>query len=109
VDLVVTCIDHPAAADNTFLVSDGEDLSTTQLLQRMAHSLGKSARLLPIPTGMLNLAASTFGKKSIAQRLCDSLQVDISQTRVLLHWAPSISTARALRQTADHYRDKEIK
>jgi nucleoside-diphosphate-sugar epimerase len=109
VDLVVTCIDHPAAANNTFLVSDGEDLSTTQLLQRMAHALGKKARLLPIPAGILNLAASILGKKAIAQRLCDSLQVDINQTRELLHWAPPISTARALRQTADYYRDKQIK
>lgn len=109
VDLVVTCIDHPAATNNTFLVSDGEDLSTTQLLQRMAHALDKKARLLPIPAGMLNLAASILGKKTIAQRLCDSLQVDINQTRELLHWAPPVSTERSLRQTADHYRDKQTK
>lgn len=109
VDLAVTCIDHPVAANNTFLVSNGEDLSTTQLLQRMARALDKSARLLPIPAGVLNLAASIMGKKPIAQRLCDSLQVDINQTRELLGWAPPVSTERSLRQTADHYRDKQTK
>jgi nucleoside-diphosphate-sugar epimerase len=107
VDLVVTCIDHPAAADNTFLVSDGEDLSTTQLLQHMANALGKSTRLLPIPTGMLNLAASVLGKKAIALRLCDSLQVDISKTRQLLNWRPPVSADDGLCKTAMYYLERK--
>ncbi|WP_447793405.1 UDP-glucose 4-epimerase family protein [Pseudomonas farris] len=109
VDLAVTCIDHPAAANNTFLVSDGEYLSTTELLRRMARALGKKPRLLPVPQMMLNLAASIMGKQSIAQRLCGSLHVDIDQTHKLLGWSPPVNIERALRQTADYYRDKQTK
>ena len=57
VDLLITCIDHPAAANQTFLVSDGEDLSTTDLLRRMGRALGRPARLLPVPPSMLALGA----------------------------------------------------
>lgn len=103
VDLIVTCIDHPAAANQTFLVSDGEDLSTTELLRRMGQALGKPARLLPVPAALLEGAAAMLGKKNVAQRLCGSLQVDISRTRDLLGWAPPVSVDHALRMTADHY------
>ncbi len=103
VDLIVTCIDHPAAANQTFLVSDGEDLSTTELLRRMSLALGKPARLLPVPAALLGSAAAMLGKKNVAQRLCGSLQVDISKTRELLGWAPPVSVDQALRMTADHY------
>lgn len=91
VDLIVTCIDHPAAANQTFLVSDGEDLSTTQMLKRMALALGKTARLLPIPVALLKGGAALLGKPTIAQRLCGSLQVDISHTRKTLNWTPPVS------------------
>lgn len=103
VDLIVTCIDHPAAANQIFLVSDGEDLSTTELLRRMSLALGKPARLLPVPAALLESAAVMLGKKNVAQRLCGSLQVDISKTRELLGWAPPVSVDQALRMTADHY------
>lgn len=103
VDLIVTCIDHPAAANQTFLVSDGEDLSTTELLRRMSLALGKPARLLPVPAALLESAAAMLGKKNVAQRLCGSLQVDISKTRELLGWVPPVSVDQALRMTADHY------
>ncbi|URM30402.1 SDR family oxidoreductase [Pseudomonas frederiksbergensis] len=108
-DLVVTCIDNPAAVGQVFLVSDGEDLSTTQLLHRMAFALGKVARLLPVPSGLLRVTASMVGKSGVAERLCGSLQVDIQPTRELLGWRPPISTEKALRQAAAHYRDKEIR
>ncbi|WP_371915334.1 UDP-glucose 4-epimerase family protein [Pseudomonas sp. PA15(2017)] len=100
VDLIVTCIDHPAAANQTFLVSDGEDLSTTQLLQRMGKALGRPARLLPVPASLLQAGAAVLGKRAIAQRLCGSLQVDIGKTRELLGWAPPVSVDDALRKTA---------
>ena len=105
-DLVLTCIDHPAAAGEIFLVSDGEDLSTTQLLRRTALALGKSARLLPVPAGLLQAAASMVGKSGIAERLCGNLQVDIQRTCELLGWRPPINTEKALRQTVEHYRDE---
>lgn len=103
VDLIVTCIDHPAAANQVFLVSDGEDLSTTELLVRMGRALGKPARLIPVPQRLLTLGASMLGKADIAQRLCGSLQVDISKTRELLGWRPPVSVDEGLRRTAEHW------
>ena len=103
VDLIVTCIEHPAAANQVFLVSDGEDLSTTELLRRMGAALGKPARLLPLPGAWLNGAACLLGKGAIAQRLCGSLQVDIEKTRRLLGWTPPVTVDEALRKTARHF------
>jgi UDP-glucose 4-epimerase len=106
-DLIVTCVRHPAAANQTFLVSDGEDLSTTQLLTRMAQALGKSARLLPVPSVLLERGAQLLGKQSLSQRLCGSLQVDISKTRELLGWIPPISVDEALASTANYYKESQ--
>lgn len=103
VDLIVTCINHPAAANQTFLVSDGDDLSTSALLGKMAIALGKPARLLPLPSWVLELGAKLLGRRALAQRLCGSLQVDITKTRELLGWTPPHSVEEALRQTAEHF------
>lgn len=100
VDLLMTCLDHPAAAGQTFLVSDGEDLSTTELLRRLGAALGKPGRLLPMPTAWLQGAARAFGRGAVAQRLCGSLQVDISKTRDLLGWTPPVTVDEALQKTA---------
>jgi nucleoside-diphosphate-sugar epimerase len=102
VDLILTCIHHPAAANETFLASDGEDLSTTELLQRMAAALGKKAWLIPVPSLFLEWGASLFGKQAIAQRLCGSLQIDMSKTRDLLDWKPPVRVDEALRRTAQN-------
>jgi nucleoside-diphosphate-sugar epimerase len=109
VDLIVTCIDHPAAASQTFLVSDGEDLSTPQMLRRLASALGKKARLLPLPEWLLTLAASILGKQAVAQRICGSLQVDIGKNREFLGWTPPINVDKAMSQTAGHYLDTQTK
>jgi nucleoside-diphosphate-sugar epimerase len=103
IDLIVTCINHPAAANQTFLVSDDEDLSTTELLQRLGNALGKPARLLPLPARLLKTGAMLLGKRDIAQRLCDSLQVDISKTRALLNWNPPVTVDEALKKTATDF------
>lgn len=100
VDLIMTCIDHPAAANQTFMVSDGEDLSTTELLLRVGRALNKPARLLPVPRVLLKASAALLGKRDMAQRLCGSLQVDITKTRQLLGWTPLVSVDSALRKTA---------
>jgi UDP-glucose 4-epimerase len=106
VDLLVTCIDHPKAANQTFLVSDGEDLSTTQLLQRMASALTVRARLLPVPPFVLRLGAALLGRRAWAQRLCGSLQVDMEKTRTVLEWTPPVSVSQALQATANHFRER---
>lgn len=109
VDLIVTCLEHPAAANQTFLVSDGEDLSTTQLLKRLAQALGKKSRLVPVPQWLLSLGASLVGKRAVAKRICGSLQVNIDKNRDVLGWIPPISVDRAMRQTAGYYLDKQTK
>jgi len=98
VDLIITCIDHPAAANQVFLAGDGQDLSTTELLRSVARAAGKPSRLIPIPSSLLMLAATLLGKKAVAQRLLGSLQVDISKARDLLEWEPPISVEEGLRR-----------
>ncbi|WP_029526176.1 UDP-glucose 4-epimerase family protein [Polaromonas glacialis] len=100
-DLIVTCITHPAAAGQTFLVSDGEDVSTTELLRRMGQAMGHPARLVPVPANWLTLAATVLGKRDMAQRLCGSLQVDIQKTRHLLGWQPPITLDQGLKKTVE--------
>ena len=104
VDLILTCLTHPAAANQTFLVSDSEDVSTTELLQRMGQAMGRPARLLPVPASWLKLAATLVGKPDVAQRLCGSLQVDIEKTRRLLGWTPPLSLAEGLKRAAGESR-----
>jgi len=103
VDLIVTCIDHPAAANQVFLAGDGEDLSTTELLERLSMALGRPARLIPIPGYVLEIGAALLGKGDIAQRICRSLQVDISKTHDLLNWQPPVTVDEALRKTAESF------
>ena len=86
IDLIITCIDHPAAANQTFLVSNEEDLSTTELLRRMSNALGKPARLVPVPPSLLQFGAKLLGKQDMAQRLLGNLQVDMSHTKKALGW-----------------------
>ncbi|AZF52041.1 UDP-glucose 4-epimerase [Pseudomonas sp. R4-34-07] len=107
VDLIITTATHPAAANQTFLVSDGEDLSTTQLLRRMATALNKKAFLLPIPSVILSMGASLLGKKSLSQRLCGSLQVDIDKTCSLLSWRPPVTVDQALGLAASYYLERK--
>ncbi|RHW20182.1 UDP-glucose 4-epimerase family protein [Pseudomonas jilinensis] len=105
VDLLVTCVDHPAAANQVFLVSDGEDLSTTELLRRLGSALGKPARLLPVPPTLLCWGASLLGKQDVASRLCGSLQVDMRKTCELLNWEPPVPVDDALAVVAQSYLD----
>jgi nucleoside-diphosphate-sugar epimerase len=98
VDLIITCIDHPAAGNQVFLAGDGEDLSTTELLQGVAKAMGKPSRLVPVPAGLLMFGATMLGKKAMAQRLLGSLQVDISKARNLLGWQPPLSVEEGLKR-----------
>jgi len=106
VDLIAICLQHPAAGNQVFLVSDGEDLSISELLYRTATALGKSARLIPVPVMLLRAGARLIGQEAVMQRLCDSLQVDISKTRSVLGWSPPIGVDAALKETAQHVRGR---
>ncbi|MGO0792972.1 UDP-glucose 4-epimerase family protein [Herbaspirillum seropedicae] len=99
VDMIICCVQHPNAANQTFLVSDDEDLSTTQLLRKIGNALGKPTLLLPVPTFMLHAAAKCLGKGKVAQQLLGSLQVDIEKTKTMLNWKPPVSVDDALRKT----------
>ncbi|MBK3467247.1 UDP-glucose 4-epimerase family protein [Pseudomonas sp. MF6776] len=105
VDLILTCAEHPAAANQVFLASDGEDLSTTQLLRRLAKALGAPSRLLPIPVWLMSGVAIVLGRRALAQRLFGSLQVDISKNRQLLNWVPPLTLDHTLSLTAQHFLD----
>lgn len=96
-DFLRVCLEHPAAAGQTFLVSDGEDLSTPDLVRRMAAAVGRRALLLPVPTALLVGGATLVGKRDVARRLCESLQVSIDKARGLLGWAPPASVDQQLR------------
>lgn len=98
IDFLVTCLDHPAAANETFLVSDDTDISTTELLYRLGYVLGSPAHLVSVPETWLKVAAFILHKQDLMQRLCGSLQVDISKARILLNWRPTISLDEGLRR-----------
>ena len=100
VDLVRCVITHPAAQGQTFLVSDGDDVSTAELLRRCARAMDTKARLLPVPLALLRTGARLLGRGAAAQRLLGDLQVDISPTRERLGWTPVVTMPDALRQTA---------
>lgn len=97
-DLIMICLNHPAAANQTFLVSDGEDISTTDLLRRLGGEIGKPARLIPLPLSWLALAAKLLGKREIFQSLSGSLQIDIRKANAILDWKPPISVDEGLRR-----------
>ncbi|MBE0469085.1 MAG: SDR family oxidoreductase [Methyloprofundus sp.] len=91
VDFILDCIDHPKAANEVFLISDGEDVSTTTLLQKVAKAFGNKPRLIPVPVGLMTFAAKLIGKGDVANRLFGNLQVDSSKARQLLGWQPVVT------------------
>lgn len=103
-DLLCVCTRHPAAPGQTFLVSDDEDVSTAALLRLLGEALERPARLLPVPPSLLSGALRMLGKASIAQRLCESLQVDIDPTRRALDWHPPVSLREGLARAAQALR-----
>src|SRR5690606_25340300 len=87
-DLIAAVIDHPAAAGETFLVSDGRPISTRVLLERLAAARGRSAAFLPVPPALLSLPLKLFGRRAMAAQLFGDLEVDIEHTRRTLGWEP---------------------
>ncbi len=97
-DFITVCMSHPRAANQTFLVSDGHDVSTTELVRGMARALGVAARLLPVPVAVLRVGATLMGRADVFQSLCGNLQVDITKASTLLEWTPSIPFEEGLRR-----------
>ncbi len=107
-DAILTCIDAPAAAGKTFLVSDGEDISTPDLIRKLAAGMGQSPRLLPCPVTLLELGATLVGQRDAIARLTGSLRVDASYIRNTLGWRPRIPLDQGLIDTARWYHQAQI-
>ena len=98
VDLIIACTTHPKAANRTFLASDDDDLSTSELLYGIGQAMGKPSRLFPCPKQVFTVAAKCFRKSTLADKLLGSLQVDISETKRLLSWVPPLSVQDSLKR-----------
>jgi len=107
VDAIRLCVEHPAAAGQTFLIDDGQPVSTPELVRAVARAMGRSARLLPAPAGMLEFAGALIGKRAAVARLTGSLWVDSSLIRARLGWTPPYSMAEGLAETVRWYRGNE--
>lgn len=107
VDAIRCCLEHPAAAGRTFLVSDGENVSTSDLIRRMAAALGRPARLVALPVPLLRAAATLAGKSALVTRLLDSLSVDDTSIRRDLGWSPPFTLDEGLRETAAWYANRK--
>jgi nucleoside-diphosphate-sugar epimerase len=102
-DLLVTFLDNPAAAGGTWLVSDGEDLSTPELIRRIAAAMGRRVRLPPVPVRLLELCGRLTGRGMQISSLCSSLTVDIGRTQRELGWSPSVPLNEAIARTVAWY------
>ncbi len=98
VEVIKRCIENPNAGGKTFLVSDGEDLSTPQLIKYIAQSMGRSPKLFPVPNIMLKLISKIINKKEEMDRLLGSLQVDITYTSKVLNWLPEVSVSEEIKR-----------
>jgi len=103
VDAILLCTTHPNAVGNTFLLSDGQDISTPELVQKISFALGKPSRLFPVPPDILRLLAKMTGRSRTVGRLLDSLVVDTSKIQSELGWEPPFSMEEGLKKTADWY------
>ncbi|WP_351089080.1 SDR family oxidoreductase [Shewanella sp. S1-49-MNA-CIBAN-0167] len=103
VDLIVTCIEHPKAANQVFLVSDDHDISTASMVKHMSQALGKSRTLLPVPLWCYRLFGKLVGKADLVNRLLGSLQVDITHTKETLGWVPPQTLEEGFKETAEAF------
>lgn len=102
-DFISLCLTHPKAANQTFLISDQQDVSTTELLRGLGDALDRPARLIPVPQSLLAISLKAMGKGGIAQRLMGDLTVDSSPATELLGWKPPLTVQQGLQLTADHF------
>jgi nucleoside-diphosphate-sugar epimerase len=104
-DFLVRCVDHPKAAGRSFLVKDSEDISTRELITRLARLLGRPVRLVPVPELLIRLATRLTMKKEAAGRVLDSLVIDSDRAQQLLEWVPPVTLDEGLAATAHWYRE----
>jgi nucleoside-diphosphate-sugar epimerase len=107
VDFISLCLKHPKAANQTFMISDQQDLSTTGLLRGLGQALKRPARLLPVPQGLLQTGLKMIGKGGMAQRLCGDLTVDAAPATELLDWKPPVTVQQGLQLTAGHFLESQ--
>lgn len=107
VDAIIACITHPDAAGKTFLVSDGHDISTPDLIKLIATAMGKKSRLFPCPLSLLKMIGKVTGKSAEVERLIGSLQIDSTKIRRELSWTPPFTMEQGLRMTADWFISNE--
>lgn len=103
VSFIISCLDHPNAANEVFLLSDGEDLSMPELIQKVAHFQGRRAKLIPVPVSWMKLVARVLGKKDTAARLFGSLQVNSCKAHELIDWSPIVVMDEQLKKMVDNY------
>lgn len=103
-DLLMRLLVNPAAANRVWMVSDGQDLSTPELIRQIASTMGRKPRLLAIPPAFLAVVGTLLGRRGEVSRLCESLTVDISETRRVLDWSPPLSVEEGIRRTVQWYR-----
>jgi nucleoside-diphosphate-sugar epimerase len=103
IDLLIICTHHPAAAGQTFMVSDDYDVSISELLHMLGNAMGKRSLLLPIPAKVIAGAAALVGKSAVARRLLRSLQVDINHTKLTLGWKPVVSMQESVNKTVAYF------
>jgi len=103
VDLIVKCISHPNAANQTFLVSDDDDLSTARMIKELSNAMGRKNWSLPVSPKLFEIAGEITGKSEVVGRLCGSLKVDITKTKKLLNWTPPFTVQEGFAETAKHF------
>ena len=103
VDFIQTCIEHPNAANQTFLVADQTPISTRELVQYLKQGMGKPARFIYIPQPLMKLGAACIGKSKLYEQLFDSLEVDTTKAQKLLGWTAPLSTQQAMLQAGQNY------
>lgn len=102
---IIQCISHPGAANEVFMLSDREDVSTTELIRKLAYAKGKKPRLLPVPVSWMQCVAAILGKQDVANRLFGSLQISSLKAQQQLDWQPVISIDEQLKKMVDNYHD----
>jgi len=108
VDFIICCIEHPRAANETFLISDDNDISTKELFVRLVKLFGKRPLLLPIPPKILYILGTLLGKREIVDRLCAPLQVNITKAKTLLDWKPIQTLDNGFKETVEWYKKEHL-